>query len=165
MTTSAPSDLLPRLAAVVGPAHLLTDPADLAPYLREPRERYRGRARCVVRPKTRDEVAAILALCHETGTPLVPQGGNTGLVGSQTPEDDTAIVLSLTRMDALRDLDPLSNTMTVEAGMTLQAAQRGGGQGRPALSDVDRGGRLLHDRRQSRHQRRWPERDRPRQHA
>ena len=123
MTTSAPSDLLPRLAAIVGSAHLLADPADLAPYLREPRERYRGRARCVVRPKTRDEVAAILALCHATGTPLVPQGGNTGLVGGQTPEDAAAVVLSLTRMDALRDLDPLSNTMTVEAGMTLQAAR------------------------------------------
>ena len=119
-----PDDLLPRLAAIVGPAHLLTDPSDLAPYLREPRDKYAGRARCVVRPKTRDEVAAILALCHETGTPLVPQGGNTGLVGGQTPEDDSAVVLSLTRMDALRDLDPLSNTMTVEAGMTLQSVRK-----------------------------------------
>ena len=123
MTTSTQTDLLSRLAAIVGPGHLLTDPADLAPYLREPREKYAGRARCVVRPKTRDEVAAILALCHETGTPLVPQGGNTGLVGGQTPEDAAAVVLSLTRMDALRDVDPLSNTMIVEAGMTLQAAR------------------------------------------
>ena len=119
----APDDLLGRLADVVGASHVLTADADLAPYLHEPRDRYAGRARCVVRPKSREEVAAILALCDATGTPLVPQGGNTGLVGGQTPEDGAAILLSLTRMDALRDLDPVSNTMTVEAGMTLQAAR------------------------------------------
>ena len=123
MTTSYQSALPARLAAIVGASHLLTDPADIAPYLHEPRDKYAGRARCVVRPKTRDEVAAILALCHATDTPLVPQGGNTGLVGGQTPGDNAAVVLSLTRMDALRDLDPVSNTMIVEAGMTLQAAR------------------------------------------
>ena len=128
---STPTDILPRLAAIVGASHLLTALDDLAPYLREPRDRYAGRARCVVRPKSRDEVAAILALCHETSTPLVPQGGNTGLVGGQTAEDAAAIVLSLTRMAALRDLDPVSSTMTVEAGMTLQAA-------REAADGVDR---------------------------
>ena len=127
----APTDILPRLAAIVGASHLLTAPADVAPFLREPREKYAGRARGVVRPKTRDEVAAILALCHAAGIPLVPQGGNTGLVGGQTPDDAEAIVLSLTRMDALRDLDPVSSTMTVEAGMTLQAA-------REAADGVDR---------------------------
>ena len=127
----APTDILPRLAAIVGAPHLLTEAADVAPFLREPREKYAGRASCVARPKTRDEVAAILALCHATGTPLVPQGGNTGLVGGQTPQDAEAVVLSLTRMNALRDLDPVSSTMTVEAGMTLQAA-------REAAASVDR---------------------------
>ena len=118
MTTSTQTDLLSRLAAIVGPGHLLTDPADLAPYLREPREKYAGRARCVVRPKTRDEVAAILALCHETGTPLVPQGGNTGLVGGQTPYDAAEVVLSM-HPDGPRCARSTrsSNTMTVEAGL------------------------------------------------
>ncbi len=125
------TDLLSRLATIVGDAHLLTAPDDIAPYLHEPRDKYSGRARCVVRPGTREEVSAILALCHETATPLVPQGGNTGLVGGQTPEDAAAIVLSTTRLAALRDLDSVSNTMTVEAGMTLQAA-------REAAETVDR---------------------------
>ena len=124
-TTSpiATDDLEDHLRAIVGPADVLQGAVDLAPFLVEPRGLYAGRARCVVRPKTRDEVAGIAALCHATGTALVPQGGNTGLVGGQTPSDPGAVLLSLTRMAALRDLDPVSNTMTVEAGMTLQAAR------------------------------------------
>ena len=68
---SVATDLLSSLAAIVGAPHLLTEAADLAPYLREPREKYAGRALCVVRPKTRDEVAAVVRLCAETGIPLV----------------------------------------------------------------------------------------------
>ncbi len=120
----ASDDLLDKLRIIVGAPNVLETEADMAAYLREPRDLYRGRARCVVRPKTRDEVSAILKLCHETGTALVPQGGNTGLVGGQTPfADGRAIVLSLTRMSALREIDAVTNTMIVEAGMTLQAAQ------------------------------------------
>ncbi len=116
--------LVARLRAIVGDAHVLEAPADVVAYLSEPRDKFKGRTRCVVRPKTREEVAAILALCHDTGTALVPQGGNTGLVGGQTPDaGGRAIILSLTRMNALRDLDPVANTMTVEAGMTLDAAR------------------------------------------
>jgi FAD/FMN-containing dehydrogenase len=117
--------LFAKLSAIVGAAHVLQDPAAMAPYLEEPRGLYHGAARCVVRPQTTAQVAAILALCHETGTAVVAQGGNTGLVGGQTPlEDGTAIVLSLTRMTALRDIDRGSDTMTVEAGMTLLQAQQ-----------------------------------------
>ena len=120
--TNASFDLVAELRAIVGEANVLVE-ADMAGYLTEPRDLYRGRARCVVRPLTREEVGAVLGLCNAAGTAVVPQGGNTGLVGAQTPADDAAIVLSLTRMAALREIDLVSNTMTVEAGMTLQAAR------------------------------------------
>ena len=118
-------ELLAQLRAIAGPVHVLTDRNDMAGYLSEPRDLYRdGQAICVVRPGTREEVSAILALCQATRTAVVPQGGNTGLVGGQTPLNDGAsIVVSLTRMNALRELDLVSNTMTVEAGMTLLQAQ------------------------------------------
>ncbi len=120
----APDMLLDRLRAIVGTGNVFDAAADTLAYLREPRDLYKGRARCVVRPKTREEVAAVLRLCHETGTAVVPQGGNTGLVGGQTPDEHgTAIVISLTRMNALREVDTVTNTMIVEAGMTQQAAQ------------------------------------------
>lgn len=117
--------ILAELRAITGPAYVLTEASDLAGYLHEPRDLYHdGRALCAVKPGTREEVAAILALCHRTGTAVVPQGGNTGLVGGQTPlHEGSSIILSLTRMNKLRELDLVSNTMTVEAGMTLWQAQ------------------------------------------
>ena len=116
--------LIAALRDIVGPAHVLEDPRDVVGYLTEPRDKFKGRARCVVCPATREEVAAVLALCDATGTGVVPQGGNTGLVGGQVPTaDGQTIVLSLTRMKAVRDVDPITNTMTVEAGMTLDAAR------------------------------------------
>ncbi|HUZ91698.1 MAG TPA: FAD-binding oxidoreductase [Methylocella sp.] len=93
-------------------------------FLREPRDLFHGKALCVVRPGSTQEVAAVLKLCQETATAVVPQGGNTGLVGGQVPDSSGgAIVLSLTRMGALREIDLASNTMTVEAGMVLAYAQ------------------------------------------
>ena len=122
--SASPGDLQSRLAAIVGEKHVIADPADMAPYLVEPRDLFKGKARCVVRPATTAEVAAIVALCAETGTPLVPQGGNTGLVGGQVPfETGDEIVLSLVRLNKLREIDLASNTMTVEAGMTLAQVQ------------------------------------------
>ena len=83
-----------------------------------------GQALAVVRPASTQEVAEILRLCNETGTALVPQGGNTGLVGGQVPDGTgRAILLSLNRMDRLREVDLASNTMIVEAGMTLAHVQ------------------------------------------
>ncbi len=116
--------LLPRLAAIIGDRNIVTAPADMAPYLHEPRDLFHGKALCVARPGSTAEVAALVALCAETGTKIVPQGGNTGLVGGQTPfERGDEIVLSLTRMNRLREIDPSSNTLIVEAGMTLAQVQ------------------------------------------
>lgn len=119
-----PDTLHARIAAIVGAKNLVTHAPDMAAWLTEPRDMFHGRAACVVRPGSTDEVAALLRLCHETGTPIVPQGGNTGLVGGQSPDASGAqVILSLTRMDKLRELDVASNTMIVEAGMTLLRAQ------------------------------------------
>jgi len=124
--------LLERFAAIVGSRHALTGAHDQEPYLIEPRGLYRGRTPMVLRPGSTAEVAAILKLADETRTPIVPQGGNTGLVGGQTPyETGGELVLSLGRLDRLRAIDPEDNTMTVEAGMTLAAAQA-------AAADIDR---------------------------
>jgi FAD/FMN-containing dehydrogenase len=116
--------LLEPLKAIVGTANLLTDPGDTAPYLTDWRKRYTGRAQAVVRPATTDEVAAVVRLCAQTRTPIVPQGGNTGLVGGGTPDDSgRAILLSLGRMQRVRAVDPMNNTITVEAGCPLQRVQ------------------------------------------
>ncbi len=130
----ASADLISRLAAIVGAANVLTDPSDMEGFLREPRELFKGAAICVVRPAATKEVAAILELCWRTATPVVPQGGNTGLVGGQVPDaSGAAIVLWLGRMQNMREIDLASNTMTVEAGMTLARVQE----------EADRAGRLF----------------------
>jgi FAD/FMN-containing dehydrogenase len=116
--------LLTAIAAIVGARHVLTEPADQEAYLSELRKLYTGRALAVVRPGTTAEVAALLALASRHKAPIVPQGGNTGLVGGQIPDESgNAIILSLTRLDKVREVDPQSNTMTVEAGLTLLKAQ------------------------------------------
>ena len=116
----APSpDLLPQFAAIVGDKYAITDPAALAPYLIEGRGIYHGRTSMLLRPGSVAEVQAILKLANETKTPLVPQGGNTGLVGGQIPFDGE-LILSLTRLDRIREVDAGSNTMTCEAGVVLR---------------------------------------------
>jgi FAD/FMN-containing dehydrogenase len=116
--------LLPRLAAIVGVNHVVTDPDIMAPHLREWRGLYSGKAQALLRPGSTAEVAAILRLAHETETPIVPQGGNTGGVGGQIPDQSgKALVLSLARMNRIRDIQPLSSMMTVEAGVILQNLQ------------------------------------------
>jgi FAD/FMN-containing dehydrogenase len=113
-----------ELAAIVGARHVLTDPTDMASHLTEWRGLYRGRAAAVVRPGSTAEVAQVIRLAARERVPVVPQGGNTGLVGGQTPDDSgRAIVLALGRLDRIREVDPLSDTMTVEAGVTLARAQ------------------------------------------
>ncbi|HUL87563.1 MAG TPA: FAD-binding oxidoreductase [Pseudolabrys sp.] len=119
----APSpDLLTCFAAIVGDRHAVTDPAALAPYLVEGRGLYHGRTSMLLRPGSVSEVQAILKLANETKTPLVPQGGNTGLVGGQIPFDGE-LILSLTRLDKIREVDAASNAMTCEAGVVLAKAQ------------------------------------------
>lgn len=116
---------LTRAAAIVGPAQVLIAAADIEPYVVDWRGRYRGRARAVVRPGSTGEVAALVALCREGGIPIVPQGGNTGLVGGGTPDDrGDAVVMSLRRMRRVRALDADNATLTVEAGLTLAEVQQ-----------------------------------------
>ena len=121
---SARTKLLDEIAAIVGNRYVLTEASDQAAYLTELRNLFHGEALAVVRPANTAEVAALLALSSRTGTPVVPQGGNTGLVGGQVPDaSGEAILLSLTRLDRVREVDPLTDTMTVEAGLTLLKAQ------------------------------------------
>nr|WP_207620257.1 FAD-binding oxidoreductase [Oharaeibacter diazotrophicus] len=102
----------------------MTAADDVAPYLVEWRGLYRGAARAVVRPGSTAEVAAVVALAREAGVALVPQGGNTGLVGGQIPfEHGREIVLSLKRLDRIREVDPASDLIVAEAGVTLAAVQ------------------------------------------
>lgn len=112
------------LANIVGESHVLTTPADKAGYLTDWRRRFTGDAVAVVKPGTTAEVADIVKLCAQTRTPIVPQGGNTGLCGGATPDNTgRALVLSLSRLQKIRAIDTLNNTMTVEAGCILQTAQ------------------------------------------
>ena len=120
--TSVDSSLLARFAAIVGEKYAITDPQAQLPFLVEMRDLFRGRTPMVLRPSSVAEVSRILALANETGTPVVPQGGNTGLVGGQIPLNNE-LVLSLTRLDRIREVDPTSNTITCEAGVTLQRAR------------------------------------------
>ncbi|MGU3400210.1 FAD-binding oxidoreductase [Brucellaceae bacterium D45D] len=116
--------LIDRFAAIVGEKNALTAPEDIAPFMLEQRDLYQGRSPLVLRPATTAEISAIMKLASETKTPVIPQGGNTGLVGGQTPdESNAAIVLSLGRMNQIRSLDPVGNLVTVEAGVILKNLQ------------------------------------------
>ncbi len=110
---------------------LLTDPADMAPFLTDWRGKWTGRAFAVAQPDTTAQVAALVRWCHDQRVPVVPQGGNTGLSGGATPDaSGAALLLSLRRLRRVREVDALNHTMTVEAGLTLlearQAAQAAG---------------------------------------
>lgn len=116
--------LLNALQSVLGTAHVLTG-ADAETYVQDWRRRYRGAALAVIRPGSTDEVAQAVRLCAEHGTPVVPQGGNTGLCGGATPDDSgLAVVLSTARLNQIRAIDTDNDTMTVEAGCILQAVQQ-----------------------------------------
>ena len=125
--TSTPSrsdPLIAQLARVVGTAQVLTDPADIAPFVTDWRGRYRGAAQCVVRPGNTAEVAAVVKVCAEAGAPIVPQGGNTSLCGAATPDaSGGAVVISLSRLNRILAVDPKNSTISVEAGCTLAAVQ------------------------------------------
>ncbi|WLA81334.1 FAD-binding oxidoreductase [Bradyrhizobium elkanii] len=125
-----PPELLEKFRAVVGAKYAVTDAADIEPYVTEERDLFHGRSPLVLRPGSTAEVAAICKLATEHRIALVPQGGNTGLVGGQTPHNGE-VVVSLRRLDKIRDIDVESNTMTCEAGVVLQIAQQ-------KAADVDR---------------------------
>jgi FAD/FMN-containing dehydrogenase len=116
--------LLEAIRSVVGDRGLLTDAADTAAYTEDWRRLYRGRTPAVIRPASTNELARVVRLCAEARAPVVPQGGNTSMVGGATPaEDGRELVLSTARLTSIRDIDPLDLTMTLEAGVTLKAAQ------------------------------------------
>jgi len=126
MTPPSNDALLATLRGIVGSAQVLTSTDDdgLDAYHLDWRKRWRGRSLAVVRPGATAEVAAVLRACRAAGVSVVPQGGNTGLVGGGVPDDSgTQVLLSLSRMQALRAIDPANLTMTVEAGCILQKAQ------------------------------------------
>jgi FAD/FMN-containing dehydrogenase len=119
-----PDSVLAALARIVGAAQVLTAGADKEPYLTDWRGHYRGRTPAVVRPGSAEEVAAILRLANEIRIPIVPQGGNTGLVGGQiADESGREVVLSTERLDKIRSVDPAGATIVAEAGVILERLQ------------------------------------------
>jgi FAD/FMN-containing dehydrogenase len=116
-------DLIARFKSIVGDKYAVTDTNDIAPYVTEERNLFHGHSPLILRPGSTAEVSAICKLATEQRVALVPQGGNTGLVGGQTPHNGE-VVISMRRMDKVRDIDTASNTMTCEAGVILQNAQQ-----------------------------------------
>ena len=118
------NELTRALRAIVGPAHVLTEAVDTEPFFCDWRKQFRAQAECVVRPADTAQVAAVLRLCSEAGVAVVPQGGNTGLCGGSVPTGARReAVLSLSRLNRIRRVDPLDNAITVEAGCVLAAIQ------------------------------------------
>ncbi|MGB0694273.1 MAG: FAD-binding oxidoreductase [Rhodospirillaceae bacterium] len=120
---SVPSTLLDALSTLLGPKGLLTETTDLAPYLAEERGLFQGAATVVVRPANTEECAEVVRLCHAAGVSIVPQGGNTGLVGGAVSASGQ-VILATGRMNRILAIDPVEHTMTVEAGCILQDLQK-----------------------------------------
>ena len=126
------TDFVDRLRTIVGDKGLITDERDKHPFLTDWRENYLGKALAIVRPATTEEVAAVVKLCAAEKVAICPQGGNTGMSGGATPQEDSReIVLSLTRMNRILEIDKVGYTMTVEAGVVLKTIQ-------DAAADADR---------------------------
>ncbi|MEX0696946.1 MAG: FAD-binding oxidoreductase [Dongiaceae bacterium] len=123
-SVALPSALRAGIESAVGPKGWTDAPDEMAPHLVDLRGLYRGRAALLVRPGSAAEVAEVVRLCAAARVPIVPQGGNTGLVGGATPhEHGGEILLSLARLDRIRSIDALDYTMTVEAGCILRRVQ------------------------------------------
>src|SRR3954471_9623264 len=116
-------ELVAQFRKIVGDKYAVTDPAEIAPYLTEQRNLFHGRSPLVLRPGSTAEVSAICKLASDHKITLVPQRGNTALVGGQPPHNGE-VVVSLRRLDKIREVDAASNTMTCEAGVVLQIAQQ-----------------------------------------
>src|SRR4051812_3288023 len=115
-------ELIEQFRKIVGERHAITDVVDIEAYVTEERNLFHGRSPLVLRPGSTVEVSAICKLASEHKIALVPQGGNTGLVGGQTPHGE--VVVSMRRLDKIREIDAASNTMTCEAGVVLLVAQQ-----------------------------------------
>ncbi|MFA9438444.1 FAD-binding oxidoreductase [Uliginosibacterium sp. sgz301328] len=116
-------ELIAGLRCIVGDAYVVDAPNDLAPYLSDWRGRYTGQALCAVRPASTEELAAVVRLCADHGVAIVPQGGNTGLVGGSVPCQGGEVIVLTGRLNRVREVDTANNTITVEAGCTLAAVQ------------------------------------------
>lgn len=124
MDATKRATILTGLQNIVGSRHVLTDPALFAGALVEPRKLYKGKALALVRPGSTKEVGDVVAFCNEARAAMVPQGGNTGLVGGQTPDlSGEEIIVSTQRLRAIREVDVDSNVMVCESGVTLGEAQ------------------------------------------
>ncbi|HSF94128.1 MAG TPA: FAD-binding oxidoreductase [Thermohalobaculum sp.] len=125
-------EILARLKAAAGPRGYIDDPGQIRPYCTPFRDGWVGATPLVLRPDSTAKVAELVSICAETGTPIVPQGGNTGLTGASQPfETGDEVILSTGRMNRIRDIDPLNDTITVEAGVVLADIQR-------AAAEIDR---------------------------
>ena len=121
--------LIERLSALVGAENVLVSNAATAPYLSDWRGRYHGAACCVVRPGNVRDLAAVVGACVEARVSIVPQGGNTSLCGAATPDTSgEAVIVSVSRLNRIRAIDPANNTMTVEAGCVLASVQEAAAQ-------------------------------------
>ncbi len=119
------AEVLDRFAGIVGEKYIIRDEKDMMPYLNEWRDRYVGKAACVLLPANTKEVSRIMATAYEHNIAVVPQGGNTGLVGGQIPyERGNEIVVCLSRMDQIHEVNIRNNSMTVEAGVILENARK-----------------------------------------
>ena len=116
------ASVINRLKEAAGPRGWSDDPSEIAPHLKEWRGKYQGKSALLLKPDSTQAISRILAICNETRTPIVPQGGNTGLVGGQIPFENE-IILSLSRMNRIRAVDASGMNMVAEAGVTLSAVQ------------------------------------------
>jgi FAD/FMN-containing dehydrogenase len=117
----AQQSLVEQVRLRFGERAAVTDPADIEPWLNDWRGRWHGKSAAILQPQSTEEVAAIVALANGLGVPLVPQGGNSSMVGGATPPDDgSALVLSLRRMNGIRSIDGAAQRVVVEAGVVLQ---------------------------------------------
>ena len=125
-------DTLNRLKAAIGAGGWIDDPTDIAPFVHDQRGLFHGQTPVVLLPRTVEGVIKVVSICHETGTPLVPQGGNTGLVGGSVPfEGGGEVLLSLSKLNRIRSVSAANNSMAVDAGCVLADIQA-------AARDVDR---------------------------
>jgi FAD/FMN-containing dehydrogenase len=115
----ASSGIITRLTELLGPRGVISSDAEMAAFLVDERQLYRGTAACVVQPSSTEQVCAIVRLCRTENYAIVPQGGNTGYCGGATPDSDRQILLSLSRLNQIREVDPIGFTATVEAGVIL----------------------------------------------
>src|SRR5210317_406406 len=116
--------LTDSLKGIVGPNGWTTDDVELEPHLTEWRDTWRGKTLMMVSPDCTEQVSAVVKACRETNTAIVPQGGNTGLCGGAIPDSSgEQVLLSLSRMNRIRALDPLNHSIVAEAGCTLAAIQ------------------------------------------